>query len=505
VAEGDALRNPTKVAKRLFGILEADLPRLNRIDRYIRGEHDDPYMPDNANQEYQLLAERCVTNHCPLLINAPAQVLSVDGYRRGNHSVKSTSEKTLKIALRGNLPEWDHWEQSRLPARQDAVHRAAIGYGHAFTVTEMVKGEVMTRGLSPLRTTALFDDPANDDDARAVLHIETWPRMVGKVMEPGTAILWDRTFKYTYRFRDKDKWSLKEAKRHGLKGKNPVTRFAAQVDLDGRTLGVVEPYLSIQDRINQTVFDLLVAQTGASFRVRWVTGMAPPILMTYPLDEEGNPDFSEKPVPKLDANGQRIPLPININAKKMMFAEDEDVKFGNFDITPLAPYLEAIQQAIKDLSSVTQTPPHYMLGQIANLSADAMKAAEKALTRKANAFKLVFGESWERVFRIALELLGDSAHEDYTGEVIWRDLEASSLNQAADAYGKMAESLGIPKRGIWPMLPGITQNQLVEWENLLEEEGDLSTVRNGARDALNQMMERDNGDTTDDSGDEDSG
>lgn len=475
------VENPAKVAEQLYNILMYDREeRLLTIDDYIHGNHPEPYMPDNADAEYRMLARRAVTNQMPLLINAPAQVLSVDGYRRGEREV----HQDRKVAQRGDLPEWDHWESSRLQSRQDAIHRAALGYGHSFTLTEKVSGKygqrVMTRGLSPLRTAALFEDPANDDNPYAAFHVQEWPRGTKEKRTDGLAYLWDRTYRYEIVFDVQSKktfFRVVDRVRHGVKDDCPVTRFAAAVDLDGRTIGVVEAYFPIQDRINQTVFDLLVAQTGASFRTRWVTGMAPPLKMVYPRDEEGNIDYSMEPVPEIGPDGQPIPLPINMNAKKILFAEDSDAKFGDLNATPLDPYITALEQALKDLASVTQTPPHYMLGQIANLSADAMRAAESALTRKANNFKLVFGESWERVFRLALELLDEEGFDNMHGEIIWRDLETQSISQAADAYGKMAEMLDIPKRALWPMLPGVTQNELAEWELLAEQDGEIGTMQ----------------------------
>ena len=104
--------NPAKVAEQLYNILMHDREeRLLTIDDYIHGNHPEPYMPDNADAEYRMLARRAVTNQMPLLINAPAQVLSVDGYRRGEREV----HQGRQVAQRGDLPEWDHWEGSRLP------------------------------------------------------------------------------------------------------------------------------------------------------------------------------------------------------------------------------------------------------------------------------------------------------------------------------------------------------------------------------------------------------
>lgn len=131
-----------------------------------------------------------------------------------------------------------------------------------------------------------------------------------------------------------------------------MTRFSAYVDLEGRTLGVIEPMICLQDRINQTVFDLLLAQSYGSTKVRTVTGMAPPV--------QRNPETGE---PVLDELGNPIPLQINHNSRRFLFAEDPDVRFGSLDETPLQGFIESIDMSIRHLSALAQAPPHHLLGR----------------------------------------------------------------------------------------------------------------------------------------------
>ncbi|XVV02773.1 phage portal protein [Actinosynnema sp. CA-248983] len=282
--------SPASLAKQLLGILYKDKPRLERIDDYLHGRHDDPYMPETADAEYKLLARRAVSNWMPLLVGTPAQALCVDGFRRGRPG------ELPKGNDGAGLPEWDHWERSRLGARQAAIYRGALSYGHSFTLTEKAKGRVRSKGLSAMKTAALFEDPANDEIPFAALTIVQQPR--GD--ERGIARLWDSRNEYRVTFKslsDLDSVKVQNGRRHGS-SECPVTRFAALVDLEGRTSGVIEPMIELQDRINQTVFDLLIAQTGGSFKVRYASGMAPPL--------KRDPETGE---PELDANGNPVPCP----------------------------------------------------------------------------------------------------------------------------------------------------------------------------------------------------
>src|SRR5690606_3188411 len=462
------------LAKELLAILDRDEARLERIDRFIRGKHDDPYMPPQADDEYKLLAKRAVSNWMPLLIGTPAQALYVDGFRPGR------TEEGLPVETKTTSAAWRHWQRSRMDARQRAVYREALGFGHSFVLTEKTRKGVISKGLSAKKTAPLYEDPANDDEPYAALTVTAWP----KGETPGKARMWDARYEYAVTFKalgDADSVRVAKGKLHGS-SQCPVTRFAAQVDLEGRTVGVVEPMIPLQNRINQTIFDLLVAQTYTSHEVRYATGMAPPLLMEW-VDEHGNvttdPELAVESRPKIGSDGNPMPAPINHNARRFLFAEDPDVKFGSLPAGPITPLIESVDMSIRHLAAISQTPPHHLLGQIANLSAEALLAAETALSRKIAEFQSLFGESWERVFRIAAEMEGDQeGFDDYQGEVQWRDMESRSLAQAADALGKLKEQLGIPARGLWKRVPGVTQSEYEDWEALAEEDDSIGQLAN---------------------------
>lgn len=443
---------PQDLAVELLGILARDLETLERIDRYARGIQDEPYMPRNSDAEYKLLAKRCISNWMPLLEGTPAQALYVDNFRPGRHLGKTSTEQD-----EGDNPEIEHWQRSKLDARQAAIYRGALRFGHSFVLTEDTNRGVLSKGLSALRTSAVYEDAANDLDPVAALTILRDP----KDDRPGLAKMWDDTNWYTVTFRgleDEDGIAVGAGQPHGASS-CPVTRFAALVDLEGRTVGVVEPMIVLQDRINQTIFDLLLAQTYNSVKVRGISGMAPPM--------ERNPDGSLV----MGEDGQPQPKRMNHNASRFMFLEDPDAKAWTLDESPLDGFIASVDMSIRHLAAISQTPPHHLLGQIANLSAEALLAAETALSRKVAEFRVSFGESWERVFRIAAELGGiDAAALDEKGEVVWRDMEGRSLAQSADALGKLAESLEIPKRALWHRVPGTTARELADWQDKYDED-----------------------------------
>src|SRR5690606_37750419 len=193
-------------------------------------------------------------------------------------------------------------------------------------------------------------------------------------------------------------------------------------------------------------------------------------------DPDGRPVVSEW-VDKTDRNGNPLPAPVQTGAARFLYAEDPDVKFGSLDETPMDGYISALDMSIRHLSSVTQMPPDWLIGQIANLSAEALQAAERALSRKVGEFQSVFGESWERVFRLAASLDGNTAAaEDEASEVAWRDDNRASLSRVADALVKLRE-IGVPYEGLWELLPAVTQQQLGRWKQLAEDGDEIAQLR----------------------------
>lgn len=423
---------------------------METIRKYVEGEHPSPYMPDGASDEYRLLADRSITNVCELLVETPTQALYLDNFRRSE-----------ELSLDSDVsPEWNHWQRSGLDSAQVPLHRESLTYGQSFTITRKdASGKVLTRPLSPFRTVALYEDPAFDQWPLVGVYIKRWPQDERN----GIALVWDEVNEYEVAFGvDDDKMRLIAKGDHGC-SVCPLTPFDAYKDLEGKTHGIVAPVIPFQNRLNQTVFDLMMAQTYNSFNVRYVTGMAPP--MKRVLDPE-----TDTYVLALDDEGNPVPEKQYLNASRIFYAEDKDVKFGSLEGADLSGFIAAAELAVRHLSSVTQTPPHFVLGQIANVSAEALEQAETSLSRKVEQFKVSFGESWERVFRIALEMLGEPGWDDHAGEVVWRDLGNRSLAQTADGLGKFAESLDVPRRGLWTRIPGITRQEITEWNKLREED-----------------------------------
>jgi hypothetical protein len=123
---------------------------------------------------------------------------------------------------------------------------------------------------------------------------------------------------------------------------------------------------------------------------------------------------------------------------------------------------------------VSQTPAHELVGQLVNLSAEALAAAEASKQRKVEQRQTVFGESWEQVFELGDEMAGRTV--DYGAEVRWRDTEARALAATVDALGKMAQMLMIPPEMLWEKIPGVSTKDVARWKDAAARGDSLASL-----------------------------
>lgn len=427
----------------LWPALRAERDRVADIDRWYRWDHEAPHMPPAATKEYKRLAANAQAPWGRRVVTAVTDQLYVEGYR-GKSGAMTTP--------------WSYWQANGLDARQIPVHDAAIAYGLAYvTVLPGVgfTGEPIPkiRGLDPSEMITVYEDPAWDDWPAYALRARP-AKVKGK---PGWSLdLYDSTEIHRLLCNDTGaelEWVTVDVHDAGV---CPVVRFANNLDLKGRADGEVKPFVPLLGRIDQTTFDRLVVQRFGAWVVRYITGMTPP----EGLDGESVDEWRRRTAQTLKVSD-------------FLVTEDADAKIGSLPATALDGFIAAHDADVRALAAVSQTPVHELIGQMANLSAEALAAAEASLTRKVERRKHTLGESWEQTLRLGALVMGDSeAAQDTTSQVTWKDMESRSLAQAADALGKIAQMLGVPVELLWEKIPGWTQ-QDVERAKQLAEAGDI--------------------------------
>ncbi|NOJ59750.1 phage portal protein [Arthrobacter sp. 260] len=387
--------------------------KLDRIDNWLRWTPEKVRVPTSADQEEKYLRDLAETPWLSLVVTTVAQQLVAELVR---------SAKSLNVD-----PVWEPWVRNRMPSRQRAIHRAALGYGYAYTTVMPGDTGSVIRGYSPRDMYAVYADPVEDEYPMYYLRVRGDHRYVVDEETVHVLGLEDGRLQYI------------EERSHGV-GVAPAIRYSNQIDLEGRTPGEVEPFIPAAQRINKTTFDRLLVQHHSSWKVRTATGLEDP---------------------KSDEENERRKLLLRQND---ILTGGEGVNFGTLDETSPEGLIKAEEADIETLAAVSQTPAHALTGKMINLSADAITEARAMLDLKAGERKVGFGDSHCQTLRLASHIEGrENDANDFSLVIDWADLESRSMSQAADALGKMASMLGIPPEKLWDRIPGITPDVAKGW------------------------------------------
>ncbi|WP_432589948.1 phage portal protein [Streptomyces sp. HD1123-B1] len=220
--------------------------------------------------------------------------------------------------------------------------------------------------------------------------------------------------------------------------------------------------VAMQDAINLVWAQLFTASDYASFPQRVVLGAERPMI------------------PKLNAAGEIIgKQPVDLSkfaVDRVAWITGKDAKIAEWQAANLAAYTSIIEVAVGHLAAQTRTPQHYLIGRMANLSGDALLAAETGLVKRVDEKKLWFGQGLREVARLILLARGETAKSKAmrAGAVLWADSESRSYAQLADALVKLKD-LGFPFE--WLALKyGLTPTEVADVVAMKEREAQADPV-----------------------------
>lgn len=416
-------------ARDLHATRETERRRLDDVRRYWKGRQRMPVaISAGVPPEFAVLVRTSQTNFIDLVVESLAQSLAVVGFRGARAA--------------DNADVWNVWQANKFDARQGALHRAVLAYGVAYAVVSPGTPVPVIRGLSPRLLTAAFDGDEAD-----------WPTYALE-FRPGPAKQWrlyDTECVYTLRG-EGGTFEFVELAEHGAEV-TPVVRYleaqdpdwdneptdesaqAGQVD-PRQVIGQVAPLMTLQDQINLTTLELHIAQHYGAHRQRFVIGWLAPDEATR----------------------------LKVSASSFITLEDapDQVKIGSLDATPLDGYLKSRDASVRQLAATSQTPAHELIGELVNLSAEALAAAEAGRDRKVADRQTTIGESHEQTLALAGTMAGLDVPVD--AQVVWRDTSARSFAATVDGLGKLAALLDVPPESLWERVPGVSQQDVDAWK-----------------------------------------
>lgn len=442
LSQDEARAEATRLRERLL----VERRKLDPVRRYWTGRQGLPLViPRSAPREVREMARVASgINIAGIVVETLEQSLFVDGFRGPREDA--------------NADVWDAWQANRLDARQGGIHRPALAYGVAYAVVwpaEILPGELrisgaddtpVIRGASPRLLTADYD-----------IRQPAWPKIALEKVGKDEWWLYDADAIYTLSFAG-EQWELVDTKEHGL-SVTPIVRYLEVEDPDAEdeakeegirtrhqiderlVSGQIAPLMALQDQVSLVTFNLLVAQHYGAFRQRYVIGWT----------------------------GATEDNAVKMAASRLQVFKDAvgDIEVGEWSQTDLQGYIAAREATLKYAATLSQTPVHELIGELVNLSAEALAAAEAGRDRKVDARQTMFGESHEQLLGLVGTITGVAVPAN--AEAIWRDTSARSFAATIDGLGKLAQMLGVPPQALWERVPHATQNEISRWKALAAE------------------------------------
>lgn len=410
-----------RIDKEIWPLYVTERDRAKKIDKWLHG--GPPVTAKKASPEHKALAAMARTPWLLTVSTVSVQMLLMEGV----YSSERPGDKLADV--------FRPWVANRMDSRQVPVYSSAVNYGVAYV--KAIPGDTapVIYTYSPKSMIALYEDVSQDQYPQIALAVAA---LSG---ERWRLTLTDDKYEH-YWVRDAGgKLDYQGSSAHGV-GFCPVVRYADNEDAEGQATGEIERLIDTASRLNKTTYDRLLVQHYNSFKVRTATG----------LEVFSSPEEEAEAKLKL--------------ANDDLLLGSEGTQFGTLSETALDPFQSAHDADREDLAAVSQTPLP-AVGKMINVGDDGVTAAWAGLHAKSGQRKRVFGQANVDLLKLCAQM--SNVNADFTINGVWSEIETINLSQAADAYGKLAQQLGIPASLLIPKLPNLTEDEAREWVEYMKE------------------------------------
>lgn len=410
----DVVASPGWWLARLTRQLQDRRLRLDRLDRYYRGDADLPYGSEAAANAFRSFQRMSRTNWAGLIVEATRERMRPTGFRTGVAGDDNGDEVAFRI-----------WQANGLDADAPLVHRAMLSMGDGYVIVGDVDPDLGVPLITPEdpRQVITAHDPRRRRKVTAALKLfadDVSGDEVAYVYLPGEVWRARRTpadNKLTLIKTPVNGW---EWDAHDLLPIDdvPVVRFPNRANLAGQSMGEFEDVLDHIDRINDMVLERVSIAKLQAFRQRAIKGI--PVTDAEGRDIDYSNVFAADP-------GALWQLP-----------DDAEIwESGQVDLTPI---LESVKADVRDLAAVTKVPMFYLFPDAANGSAEGASLQREGLVFKVADRIEQTSEAWERVMSLAFGFAGDRERASLVDmETLWQPPERFSLAERYDANSKATD------------------------------------------------------------------
>ena len=424
-------------AVRLLDQLKKRQGDIEARDAYYRGEQKLKFATDEWAKAHAGRYKDFSDNWCGVVADSPAERVAVTGFRLDDSAALSPEEQQL----------WRDWLDNDLDAQSAQGFLESFIAARSFVIVwgddddnPVVTWEHPSQVLvaydpdRPRQRTAAIKSWFDDEDEFLTLYTPTqvwkWQRPRSTTSETSGSGLYVVRFGFGtggWEPREVDDvWPVPNPM-----GVVPVVEVANRPRLASEPMSDIAGTMAMQDAINLLWAYLFNAADYASMPARVVMGQAPPKIPI--LDADGN------------KVGEREVEEETLKQGRLLWLTGQNASIGTFPSATLTVFTDVAEVAVGHVAAQTRTPQHYLIGKMANLSGDALVAAETGLVKKAEESCLHFTSPVREVFRLMALVRGndDVATAAARGTVKWKDAASRSEAQQVDALQKLKD-IGFP-------------------------------------------------------------
>lgn len=410
-----------------------------RYDDYYRGHQPLQFATPKFESAFGKTFEAFAYNRCANVIEAFVDRLRIEGFDADDDEIALEAQKL--------------WDAALMPVNEDRVYREVFISGDAYVIVERdpITGRINFWPQDAQNVRVLYDPNV---PGKIVAAVKRWPLTDGRIRLnlylPG----------YVYKFvsqhasqisrnavtaqtvpssvigtgtyerwtNDREPWPLPL----GVPDEVPVFHFANNAPINQYGRSELADVVPLQDALNKTLMDLLVAMEFAAFPQR--------ILVDI------KPDKGTEEALKRFAAGVNQILALYYDPNAPGAENHKTPGIHEFSAANITQYTQIVELFDQLISRTAKIPVHYLTLPSQPPSGESLKVAEAPFSAKIESKQRAFGAVWNQAITYALRLAGrEVALGDV--EVVYASAQPIAIEERL-ANAKTKRELGMPLESV---------------------------------------------------------
>jgi hypothetical protein len=391
--------------------------------RYLVGDQPLEYATEKFKSAFGRQFKTFAYNRCAMVVDAHADRLQVDGFGADNDALAQAAQ--------------DLWDDNQMDVREGQVEAEAFGMGDGYVIVEVhpITGDVLIWPQYAENVRIQYSDTMPGeimqaarrwlgDDKYLYLNlyfpdrIEKYRTTRPQSSDDPTSVSWDSAQwdRYTP---DGEMWPVLL----NVDDTVPVFHFGNNARVNHYGESELRDVIPLQDAINKTVMDMLVAMEFAAFPQR--------VILNVDVAEDATADSIQRFQTGID---RMLALTGSSDTKPATIAE--------FSAAQMTQYLDVAEKFDQFIARVSRVPSRYLTQEATQVSGTSKRMDEAPWVSKIEDRQRAFGAVWAEAMRYGLRLQGiESERGDI--RINWQPAAPLSEGEQLD-MAEVKERIGWP-------------------------------------------------------------